>query len=48
MLQVKHFLSSDKNGVQISGLTSYVMTYILPPGVTDILYQNTTRSPIGR
>ena len=47
MLQVKHFPSSDKIGVQILGPTSHVMTYILPPGVTDILYQNTTRSPVG-
>ena len=27
----KIFPSSDKNGVQISGPTSYVITYILPP-----------------
>jgi len=27
----KTFPSSDKNGIQISGPTAYVMTYILPP-----------------
>jgi hypothetical protein len=29
----KTFPSSDKNGIQISGPTSYFMTYILPPGI---------------
>ena len=42
MLEVKTYLQMAQNGFQISGPTSYVMTYIHPPGnyVQQITYSS--------
>ena len=44
MLEVKTYLQMAQNGFQISGPTSYVMTYIHPPG-NYVHVQQITNSP---